>query len=89
MNPMNSTLPKPQTPVEPFMVTRRQLNEMFSSPTLVTQMIKAGWITTIRAGKQGREARFSYESAKQAWDRYESGEEPDQAQPETNDQGQS
>jgi hypothetical protein len=69
------------------MVTRRQLNEMFSSPTLVTQMIKSEWIITIRAGKPGREARFSYESAKQAWMRYKSGEEPDQVQPETNSEG--
>ena len=63
-------------PLDPFMVTRRQLNEKFASHRLVTRMIAAGWITVVRPGKPGRETLYDFASAKLAWNRIRAGEEP-------------
>jgi len=64
------------TGLEPFQVTRKQLNNFFNSPTQVRQMITAGWIQPVRPGKPGREALFDYQSAKDAYARLQAGEEP-------------
>lgn len=68
------------TRLTPFLVTRQDLDALFRSPTLVTELIKAGWIGLVRHGKQGRAALFDYASAERAADRLKKGEEP-QAQP--------
>ena len=61
---------------QPFMVTRKKLNELFASPRLVQRMISAGWFEVVRVGKQGREALYDYMSAVRAFERFKAGEEP-------------
>lgn len=63
--------------LEPFFITRRKLNFLFASPSLVKDMIAAGWITVTRTGKPGRETLFSYASAKLAAARLVDGENPE------------
>jgi len=61
---------------EPFLVTKRRLVEMFASQRVVQRMIAAGWFEVVRRGGPGRETLFAYESARRAYDRFKSGEEP-------------
>lgn len=67
MNPLTSV---------PFLVTRRDLDKRFASKTLAGQMIKAGWIALVRPGKPGREALYDFASARVAYLRLKSGEDP-------------
>lgn len=62
--------------IHPFIITRRDLNVLFASPTLVRQMIAAGWFEVLRPGGPGRETLFKYPSAIQALARLEAGENP-------------
>ena len=64
-------------PIEPFLVTRRDLNRRFASKTLTGQLIKAGWIALVRPGKPGREALYDYQSAVHALERLRRHEEPE------------
>jgi hypothetical protein len=64
-------------PLRPFQITRRKLDEIFSSPTLVDQMIRAGWIIRVREGGRGREAFYDFSSAETAYERWRAGEEPE------------
>ncbi|NBR84119.1 MAG: hypothetical protein EB141_09030 [Verrucomicrobia bacterium] len=65
------------TTTTPFMVNRRDLNRLFGSKTLAGQLIKAGWIKTVRQGKPGRESLYDYQSAIDAYERLKRGEEPE------------
>lgn len=60
----------------PFLVTRRQLVELFGSPSLVHQLIGHGWVDVVRLGKPGREALYDYPSAERARERLMAGEYP-------------
>jgi len=62
--------------IQPFMVSRRQLTELFGSPRLVQRMMAAGWFEVVLAGKPGRATLYSYASAQRALDRLKTGEEP-------------
>lgn len=62
--------------IEPFVATRRDLKALFRSPTLVTDLIDAGWIKPIRPGKPGREALYDFDSARLAYERLKRGDEP-------------
>jgi len=62
--------------LDPFLVTRAFLNQVFSSPRLVQRLIAAGWIITVRPGRPGCEALFDYPSAKAAYGRLKAGEQP-------------
>ena len=64
-------------PIRPFQVTRRKLDELFSSPTLVNRMIDARWIVRVREGGRGRESFYDYGSAEAAYKRWCGGEEPE------------
>lgn len=66
-------------PLRPFQITRRKLDEIFSSPTLADQMIRAGWIILVRAGGRGREAFYDFASAEAAYDRWRAGDGPQRA----------
>ena len=72
----SSNVPTLATTIAPFQVTRKQLNQMFNSPTQVKEMIAAGWIVPVRPGKPGRETLFDYQSAVNAYARLQAGEEP-------------
>jgi hypothetical protein len=74
-NPTTTVTPL-VTVLKPFQVTRKQLNQMFNSPTQVKQLITAGWIIPVRPGKPGRETLFDYQSAVNAYARLQAGEEP-------------
>lgn len=71
-----TTVPPLVTVLKPFQVTRKQLHELFNSPQMVKQMIAAGWIVPVRPGKPGRETLFDYQSAANAYERLQAGEEP-------------
>lgn len=62
--------------IQPFLINRKYLFTLFSSPRLAQRMIAAGWIAVVRRGTPGREALYSYESAKAAFERFKGGEEP-------------
>jgi len=62
--------------VNPFQITRTQLEWLFSSPKLVQRMRYAGWIVVTRPGKPGRETLFDYSSAMGAYERLRNGEQP-------------
>jgi len=62
--------------IQPFMVTRKILFTIFSSPRLVMRMIAAGWVVEVRRGGPGREALFDFQSAQDAYARLKRGEEP-------------
>ena len=62
--------------VEPFLVTRKDLFHLFGSKRLVQRLLFHGWIQPVRLGKPGREALYDFISAKEAFARYKSGEEP-------------
>ncbi len=66
----------PTTEERPFQITRGQLISKFSSPRLVSRLIAAGWIQTVRKGGPGLEALFDYQSAEAAYDRLKQGEQP-------------
>lgn len=74
--PKTLTMMSGVTTLEPFQITRKQLYLIFSSPRLVKRMLAAGWIDVVRQGKSGREALYDYASAKAAYQRYRTGEEP-------------
>jgi len=56
----------------PFAVTKRQLVELFNSPSLVRQQIKDGQFLVVRPGGPGREALYDFESAQAAYERIRS-----------------
>lgn len=60
----------------PFMVTRRKMNLMFGSSSLVKRMAAAGWLVVVRPGRPGRETLYDYQSAQRAFARLKAGEEP-------------
>lgn len=68
--------PSPSIALEPFQVTRRDLNHLFASPSLVKDLIAAGWIKTVRQGSPGRESLYDFQTAKAAFVRLQNGEEP-------------
>ena len=70
---------KPAIIVRPFQITRRHLEAMFSSPTLVRRMIDANWIEVVRRGRPGCEAFYDFASAERAYARLRDGEDPDDA----------
>jgi hypothetical protein len=72
--------------LEPYQVTRTQLDGMFNSPTQVKRMIHAGWIVPVRPGKPGREALFDYQSTKAAFARLQAGEQPPPVPPKAKNQ---
>lgn len=61
-----------QIPLEPFQITRYQLNYLLNSPSLVKEMLKSGEIEVVRLGKPGREALYDYQSVKTAYQRFKS-----------------
>jgi hypothetical protein len=67
--------PKP-LPLTPFLLTKRQLVHLFGSHRLVKMMVAANWFERIREGGPGKEALYSYESAKAAYERLKVGENP-------------
>ena len=61
---------------KPFMVTKRYLNCLFASPTLVLRMIRARWFECVIAGGPGRESLYDFETAERAYARLKTGEMP-------------
>jgi len=71
-----TSIPTGTEPLEPFLVTRKTLFQIFASPRLTQRMLAAGWIVNVRRGAPGREALFDYRSAVAAYERFKGGETP-------------
>ena len=73
---MKTIAAHPQACPAPFLVNRRRLVELFTSPRLTQRMIAAGWFEVVRTGGPGRETLYDYASASRAFERFKTGEEP-------------
>ena len=62
--------------LEPFQVTKKEVIALLCSQKIALRMIHYKWIITTQNGKPGRESLYDYQSVKNAYERFRSGERP-------------